>query len=261
MDNLKQQPISKFSKGFVGLKVLFLFGFIFLCGTFIFIKIKVNGDVNSEFNQTTRFQLGRYPFLRSLFALHNDGDARFSYFASETPIGLQYVNAQGFDISEEIIKTFAGKIQTVTGRPVQIFPSSNIKSGKLFDNDLKDIVHRLKRNDISGQPLIFVIYTEDFDRKGGEVGKTFQEYGIVLSSARLKEITQNLPSVLPEYIGSTLLHEFGHQIGLDHNSDSNCIMSEYVESPKDDSYKFSKSSPVDFCESELEEILKIKSKI
>ena len=65
--------------------------------------------------------------------------------------------------------------------------------------------------------------------------------------------TRENPDILPYYEESTALHEFGHQLGLPHNAEPNCLMNEHADEAR---ALREKTSDVitDFCAFELRQI-------
>jgi predicted Zn-dependent protease len=91
------------------------------------------------------------------------------------------------------------------------------------------------------------------------VGKTYKEFGIVLSHTRLKEVALDKGAAFSQYVESTLLHEFGHHLGLGHNTLSDCVMNEKIEKP-DLIQEFTEFyTPMEFCDYELDQLQTIKA--
>jgi predicted Zn-dependent protease len=239
-------------------KKLLLVLFILLSATFIYLKVQVLGGENSSFNQTTRFKLGKYPWARSLFGLHNDGDARAWYLSGEGPIVVEVVKAEGVGVDERTLERFISDIEKYTGREVIMFNEEMFQRGRLSEADLDVVVNDHRHRAADSQPNLFIMFTEDFERQNGEVGKTYKEFGIVLSTTRLREISAAYPDSLSEYVESTLLHEFGHQIGLQHNEGIKCIMNEKVEKPNPGGLFGGYYTETEFCLEELNQLKQIK---
>lgn len=225
------------------------------------MKVQILGDPQSKFNQTTRYDLGRYQFARSLLGMHSYGDAREWYLKPGSPIVIEAVTATGAGMDDKAFNNFVQDVKEYTGREVSVFNTEKIPGGVLSDADLGEIASKYRRHVLSGQANLFVIYAQDFKRSGTEIGKTFQEYGIVLSDKRLREVTADFPQAMAQYVESTLLHEFGHQIGLDHNSEPDCIMNERVEKPEKLNFFSSEYTNTKFCNFELGQLSKIKATI
>lgn len=242
------------------MKIFFLLLFIALLGTFIFLKVQIMGDPNSDFNKTTRYNLGKYQLVRSALGMHSYGDAR-NWFLGSQNVGIvvEVVQARGTNIEDYILDNFAKDIKTYTGKQVTIANTDLIKSSTLTDADLKEISKGYRHKFITGYSNLFVVYATDFEREGTEVGKTFSEFGIVLSDKRLREVAGNNRQALSELIESTLLHEFGHQLSLEHNTEPGCVMNEQVEKPITRGVLNSIFTSTEFCNLELNQLKTIKA--
>ncbi len=235
---------------------------IAILGIFIYLKVQVAGDVNSNFNQTTRYTLGKYELVRRILGMHSYGDARNAFLnTGDGGIVIEVVQAKGSTISDEIFNQFIENIKTVTGKSVLLYNTELISSKTLSDSDLEEVVSGYRRHAISGQANLFVIYANDFNRTGTEVAKTYKEFGIILSDKRLKEVTSQYPNAFKEYVESTLLHEFGHQLGMEHNDRNGCVMNEKVESPTSQGFFFGTFTQTQFCDFELKQLNEIKASL
>ena len=241
------------------MKKFLLIIFIAVCAVFIYLKVGSLGDPDSRFNQTTRFKLGEYSALRTIFSLHNDGDARGWYLAGAGQIDIEVARAENVEMDEIALQNFVNQVGQYTGRPVQLFNAGAIKSGRLTAADLADINASRRHRVASGDTNLFVIYADDFARQSGEVGETYQETAVALSDKRLKEVTGGNPEAFSQYLQSTLLHEFGHQIGLEHNSRPNCIMNVKVEQPDRQAAFTGFYTPTQFCDFELKQLETVKA--
>ena len=241
------------------MKKFLLLLFIATCCSFIYLKVQILGDANSSFNMTTRYSLGKYSILRDILGLHSYGDARNWYLSGNEGIVLEVVQSKESQIDDQTLNNFAADIKMYTGKNVSIFNTEQISDSTLSDSDLEDVAKSYRHHVITGAANLFVIYANDYKRKGQEIAKTVDEYGIVLSDKRLKQVTANYPQSMSQYVESTLLHEFGHQLGLEHNDRSGCIMNAKAEDPEaqglfDGSYTVTK-----FCDYELNQLNVIKA--
>ena len=241
-------------------KTFLLLIIILASSSFVYLKTQSLGPDDSTFNQTTRLVLAKRPWVRALLSLHKDGDARGEILGNTTSsITIEIVQPPGEKLSDSTIADFVKKVEAVTGKPTQVFNVDTIQNGALRDIDMAQIVEKFRRHVSPGQANIFVMYVDDFTTTTLEVGKTYKEYGIAVSNNRLAQLTKQFPSVLDQYQESTLLHEFGHQIGLDHNDQSGCVMNPEVEQPQSALSFSAPSNPTDFCPLEKDQINAIKA--
>jgi hypothetical protein len=234
---------------------------ILVFGIFIYLKIQTLGSDNSAFNRTTRYQLGKNELLRSMLSLHKDGDARTQYLIGSSPIDIEVAQPEGDKLPIDTVKSFADQVTSITGRPTKIYNVDGVPSNTLTDEQISTIIKTDHRKFNPGDPVLLVIYADDFTSSSGEVAKTVKEFAMVLSDAELKSLTAGYPEALPQYQESTMLHEFGHQLGLEHNQQTGCIMNTGIEdatAPASISYSY---TPTSFCKFEENQINLIKSSL
>jgi predicted Zn-dependent protease len=242
-------------------KTFILILIIVVSGLFIYLKMQSLGDEQSYFNQRTRFTLGKYGWVRTILGLQKDGDARAHYLLGDSVITVEVVDSGSVDIDERALESFQDKITQYTGRETVLYKTDTIKSGILTQADLQEIVQKNHRHRTPGSPNLFIVYADDFESNGDEVGRTYEDFGMVLSHGRLASLTSGSHSAFRQYVESTMLHEFGHQIGLGHNQDPNCVMNEVVESPKRAAGFTGIYTPTKFCQLELEQLEAIKNQL
>jgi len=232
---------------------------IIILGIFIYLKVESLGSDQSSFNQTTRLSLGRHPTMRTLLSLHNDGDARYEYLSGSSPILIEVGEAPDVSLSDTLVNAFAAEVTKYTGRGTEIHRIEGMPGGTLTDAGVAQAIKVGAKKFEIGSPILFIAYADDFVSNTNEVGKTYQEFGIVLSDKKLKDITSDYPSALAQYQESTLLHELGHQLGLQHNNQDGCIMNPAVENPTSVSSFYTDFIPTDFCQYELDQLQMIQS--
>ena len=242
------------------MKKIFLILIIAASGAFIYLKIQTLTDDSSAFNQTTRYELGKRGWVRTILGLHKDGDARLEYLQGTTPLIVEVVQSKSAALPDEALSNFVAKVSEYTGRNVIVYNVDTIDNAKVTMEKIPEIVENNRRHLVLGEPNLFIIFAEDFDGEDSEVARTVEEYGMILSSSKLRELTSAFSPAFPQYVESTLLHEFGHQIGLPHNERPECIMNSSVESPLG-ALSFSlPTTPTRFCPFELNQLQEIKKK-
>lgn len=189
-----------------------------------------------------RKNMSQYPLLRSLYSLHDTGDAANDYLGRGTDgvdIIVKPYTAQWF--GDSALTDLAASITAVTGK----------RTGLTSESDAAKTPSHAK--------LYIYLETEN-DEDPTTLGKTFNEYGIILYKAALEKFTYYTPDTRNTYVSSTLLHEFGHQIGLAHYEKDGCLMSSSAE--KNHVAQLKPSEVVTgFCADELEQIEKIKNSL
>lgn len=245
---------------FKAIKILLLLAVIVLLAAFIYAKAGSIGPDTNYFNTHYRAKLDRYPLLRNILDLHYDGDARGDFLGPQyAKIVIEADAIEGVNVDTNFLDRLAKKIQNITGKPTSYFVSdTNITLYNLTNTDIASIARRY-RNTVSGSGSAS-LYVLLADRKKDEpklLGSTYEESGIVLYINSLQDFTKDSPSTLGNYVFSTALHEFGHQIGLDHNDNFACLMNSKAE--VSDQARFDPYGVVtDFCDSEKLEIQQLK---
>lgn len=240
------------------MKKILLLAIILALGVFIYLKIEAAGDPKSYFNQTTRYTLAKYASLRTILGLHNPGDARAEYVLSSKPIYIVWFKPLTEELDPTLLDRFANLVGSYTGRKVEL-----IKGGRLDDITVPyENLGTYKFNSGAGlgSTPILVFFTTDYStRKANEFSTTYLESGIVISLSAHKKLLGSGNRNLQSYLLSSLLHEFGRQVGLEDNSTLKCVMNSQ-KGPNGEALRFSAiSPPEDFCEKEKIQIKAIKS--
>lgn len=244
----------------MSLKTVLLLIVIILTGTFIFLKIQVLGNPNSTFNQTTRLSLGKHALVRDILGMHSYGDARGEYFFGKGDIEIRTFKGKISEADISVVKDFAKLVTKYTGRQTKVVAGSpiddsainketDLRSGKLFSGSF-------------GSTQLLVFFSEDYKPRGAqELSTTYEESGILVSLKAHQDFLRQYNGELNNYLLSSLLHEFGHQLGLEHNSDPDCIMEGRTETNDQPLEIFVGHTPTDFCAAEKEQIQRIKLKL
>ncbi len=243
------------------IKFLFLLVLIGFIGVVIFIQAALLGDPKSNFNQTTRFTLAKYSIFRTIFRLHNAGDARGQYFLRSGPIAISWLKPYSQNVDRPMLETFAAEITKQTGRKVNISFGGNLKEGNYEIADLKSEKLEALIQKPEGSSLV-VFFVQDYTpREADELSTTYGESGILISLDSHQKHMQSYGGTIESYLLSSLLHEFGHQLGLEHNENSNCIMNARAGTGYSYLSSFGKSAPETFCPFEEKQIREIKLKL
>ena len=241
-------------------KAFFLIILIVLLGIFIYLKIEIVGNPNSNFNRTTRFALGKYPFARTILGLHSVSDARQEYLAATGPIAIEWFAPQEETIDPNMLNQFASLVGKYTGRPTQVLSGGNLDDGTIQVSDLDSYTLKIDAQQPSGTKLL-VFFPEDYNpRPDNELSSTYQESGMVLSLNAHRTFLQQYPQDLSQYLLASMLHEFGNQIGMDETATGSpdCIMNLHAGFNGAPLEASGLSEPQDFCASEQAEIQNLK---
>ncbi len=236
------------------MKKILLLLIIAALGVFIYLKIQTLRSDTTVFNRTTRYELGKRGWVRTLLGLHKDGDAKLEYLQGQTPLVFEFVQTKAEPMPEDALANVKAKLEEYLERKIIIYNVDTIDRGIVNEKTISNIVSQNRRHRILGQPNIFIIFAEDFDGSEVEVARTVEEYGMVISAAKLRDLTDHYPPAYSQYVESTILHEVGHQLGLSHNERAECIMNVAVESPVGALAFDQAVTPTRFCPQELDEL-------
>ncbi|MFA6043059.1 MAG: hypothetical protein WCV85_00080 [Patescibacteria group bacterium] len=100
-------------------------------------------------------------------------------------------------------------------------------------------------------PTVHVFLLNTFFDSPTNIGMTVREDGTVLFLDAIADLARNDPSTTNAYILSTLLHEFGHQLGLENITSADCIMAASVEEPTPLEGRRI-ATPTEYCQQELQ---------
>jgi hypothetical protein len=242
------------------MKTFLLIVFIAILGAFIYLKFEVSGSPNSSFNQSARFTLGKHPLLRTILGLHNPGDARAEYLEGAGPITIEWFAPEDQNIDQSVLSQFSSLVGKYTGRPTQVQFGANLDESTINVSNLASYGLKAAAQQPSGTTLL-VFFTQDYSpRASNELSNTYRESGMVLSLNAQMSLVQNSQQELDQYLLSSMLYEFGSQIGLPVTpADSQgCVMSFYAALNSAPLGTALLSAPQDFCQAEQTEIRNLK---
>lgn len=225
---------------------------IFISAMLVFImgRLLAQGSDTNIFNAHYRATVARYPFARSIFALHETGDAKSDYLGPRYPnIQIEVDSMAGFSPQPEVLYQLAELIKGVTGKPVTInFSNEDIPARPLSaTTDIDQVINAYRNNHSGGNTA--VVYLLVLNVPPGDptlLGMTHHEDEIILFTKALQDFTADSPSTFANYELSTALHEFGHLLGLPHNEQAGCLMNAQAET--DHVPRFNAADVVtDFC--------------
>lgn len=191
-------------------------------------------DERTWFNQHWRSSFARHASLRWLFGLHRDGDNQRAYLAVQEPstLTLVLVNDDRVVVPEDAVERAAAVIGETLGIPgrVAIVPGAVLAPTTSYSATQ---LRRLPRPTPAGaqDPVLYLYALTSFTDAPSYVGSTVREDGIALFFTELDSLVHRSPATRTSLVVSTILHEFGHQIGVPHIDDSTCIMAPSVEQP------------------------------
>jgi predicted Zn-dependent protease len=221
---------------------------------FAFIRFQANdGDQQNWFNQHGRSSFAQSSFLRSAFGLHWDGDGQYMYLSARPPALTLVVHAESGrqlteNVKNQLVQNLTKVVQKSNG--VQVIDGSTVSTR--LDSYSREQVRALAsqskfRQDIDNSATLHIFLLSRFTDTPSNIGMTVREDGVVVFMDAIADLTQSNQASADAYILSTILHEFGHQLGLGHVDSPDCIMASEVENPQ--GYF---STPTQYCSEELQ---------
>jgi hypothetical protein len=222
--------------------------------SFAFLRFQANStNDQNAFNAHWRASFSRSAFFRTILNLHRDGDGRSMYLAPTPPalaVVLHALPGKALDSTtkDKLQQVIAGVVKKSGG--VTVREGAGVAwSADAFTRDMIREVANQAAYQISAEntATLNIFLLNRFSDAPSNIGMTVREDGIVVFMDAISDLVGSNTVFSNSYIFSTVLHEFGHQVGLSHVESLNCIMQSTVESPI---LGFS-STPTQYCPQEL----------
>ena len=225
---------------------------IFLSFSYVILKSSANGSEQNYFNQKLRPYFSQFPWMRSILNLHFDGDGRADYLGSGFEKILIEVDVMD-TLSARVpaLQRLASKIEEITGKKTSyIISDREVSYDRELDREaIRRLVEKYRDHKTRGDTAtLYMLYGSRSAEKESLLGQTFEEYGIIIFAENLAEKTGDDSTLRTDFEFSTALHEFGHQLGFAHNSESGCLMNE--QAGIHEGYHSGDEIIMDFCDYE-----------
>ncbi|MFC1600455.1 hypothetical protein ACFL25_00010 [Patescibacteria group bacterium] len=161
--------------------------------------------------------------------LNEPGDARFKYFDPESKsVSVSIVSVNIKEPNKNVDLWVGDMISQTVNKSANVGVVSNIAYAKtriLTDADLSE----LRKRAISHKKAdLYLIYTSSYAEKETAVGLVLHGDTIFIFRDALGALSEK-ESVKDILEQTTIMHEWGHLLGLDHVNDGACIMNEIVD--------------------------------
>ena len=229
--------------------ILFFIFIIILIPVVIYI---IKFDNSSYSGGRLKKSVIKKPALVEILNLNNPGDARYVYSdrsKDDLSIITVSVNSKKSHDSvgewmDEIIYETIGKAVLMNEPRDIIYPKKEL----LADGDLNEIRRRLFAQT---NAELYLIYAGTYAESPSSVGVVVHRDTIFIFRDAIEALSERgyVRDVLEK---TTIMHEWGHLLGLDHFESEDCIMNEMVEVY--DRFPLEKGIPTEYCWEELDEI-------
>lgn len=213
-----------------------------------------NSRVLTEKTATLRDFFSKNELLTNVFQLNRLSDAKRDLLTKDLDIII--VPTANFSLEEQTSENISERLNEVTGKQAKVLVDQTFVGQQiddLSDQNLEKISKDVAKKSGSKNYLAIILLDKSSDVPTN-VGLAEGERTIALFEGRISELSET-KSVLSDLEVSTILHEWGHLIGLEHNNNEGCLMNEKVESPGNN---WSASMPETFCDFEKSQIEELK---
>jgi len=237
-------------------KIIILTIIIALIGAFDLFRLEFRAPHTTYFNEVFRYRFARYPAARSIFHLKDYGDDRADYLGSKYgSILIEVHKMAGGELSQQVMDDLAQKIKNATGKSTSYAVYEDLPyQAQVDDNTIATFFNSYARqNTAPNTAVVYLFVLSQEPDQPDLIGTTYQANGLVVFDSAIANFTANVPYTFSSYQLSTALHEFGHQLGLEHNDVPNCLMNAKAENAG--TPRLSAADVVtDFCPLEVDQI-------
>lgn len=232
--------------------------FAVLALTYVFFLGQLkNPESRGWVNRELRPCFLKSKIIRAMFFLDNPGDARYVYFSPKKQEVLVEVDYQKGMFPDENIEIWLTSLIDQTSDKearVKIGEEAAIGEAETFtDQELIRIEETSRDFDPeNGEAYLHIIYISRSAEAGTNTGLTLKDQSLFIFREGIDRLTDK-PRVRSRIEESTLKHEFGHLLGLEHSEAADCVMNERVEVYENREYQF-ENVPLEYGEESLEKL-------
>ena len=221
---------------------------------YLFFFALFNSQVFLAKSVTLRDEFSKNELLQVAFQLDRLSDAKRDLLVKDLDVII--VPTASFSLGSDVSSNIAQKIGEVTGKRVNVLTDKTFERHEIVDLSQENLenISKSVAQKAGSKNYLAIILLDKSKETPTNVGMAEGERVIVLFEDRIAELSET-QTVLDDLKVSTVLHEYGHLIGLEHNNNKGCLMNEKVESPGSN---WSADMPQTFCSFEKSEIEKLK---
>lgn len=209
-----------------------------------------NSRVLEAKSATLRNEFSKNNLLQIAFQLDKLSYAKRDLLVKDLDVII--IPTASFSLENSVTSNIAQKIDQVTEKKVNVLTDKTFERQEIADlsKDNLGTIFKDAAQKAGSKNYLAIILLDKSKDAPTNVGMTEGERTIVLFEGRIAELSET-QTVLNDLKVSTVLHEYGHLIGLEHNNNEGCLMNEKVESPGNDWFT---DMPENFCDFELSQI-------
>lgn len=191
----------------------------------------------------------KYPSIVRTVNLNEPGDNRYAYVRTSQPLIVNLFFDQENPADTNIKSWIAQMVKETTGR--EVVCNENPITIDLSLTDLNQI-----RSQIPSSPgALHIIWLNTYQKKPSYAGVTINRDTIFLFKTTMTQLVRT-PAEVAGLEQSTLKHEWGHLLGLEHNELPGCLMYTVVE--VEGALLAKNEFPTDYCWNELDELAALR---
>lgn len=209
---------------------------------------------HTPFGHQARQELIKSSTLVRLVNFNQPGDFRYAYFSDYRPLPINVYFTSTAKPHPQLTQWLSDMITSTLNRPIAINLTTSpleTNSAGLADADLNQLRLQLQTSRLS-KPHLNIIYVPYYFHEPSFAGLTLHRDTIFIFSNAVNLLSQD-PQEAANLEHSTLLHEWGHLLGLEHTETAECIMSAKVDLYTNDQ-AWKNHLRTNYCDHELFEL-------
>lgn len=230
--------------------ILFMIGLLFVIAYLKFGNGSDNGSI-------LRSWFVKYPLLVQITRLDQPGDQKYLYLKSNEPVVDVYVYyVEGEEPNKNLKVWLDEMIESTIGKDVNYqMTLLNYQNESEYDEAQLIGIRRSFYRFSWNKPVLYIIYLTKRAEDPSNAGITQNKDTIYIFKDVLVELNEN-KSVQERLERSTIYHEWGHILGLEHLTRDDCIMSAQVD-VLEGRYPKGMEIPIEYCPETISKLNRI----